>query len=56
MRRLDDATAAATSGELTDPMAIENVCCELIHGCKRVRAFGRTGRCSRPAAPTTRTC
>jgi ATP/maltotriose-dependent transcriptional regulator MalT len=51
MRRLDEATAAATSGELTDPMAIENVCCYLIYACKRVRDFDRAGQwCERVKA------
>jgi ATP/maltotriose-dependent transcriptional regulator MalT len=44
MRRLDQATAAATSGELSDPMAIHNVCCYLIYACKRVRDFDRAGQ------------
>lgn len=44
MRRLDEATAAATSGELTDPVAIHNVCCYLIYACKRVRDFERAGQ------------
>jgi DNA-binding NarL/FixJ family response regulator len=41
MRRLDEATAAATSGELADWLAISNVCCYLIYACKRVRDYGR---------------
>lgn len=44
MRRLDEATAAATSGELTDPIVIHNVCCYLIYACKRVRDFDRAGQ------------
>ncbi|MGH2948747.1 MAG: LuxR C-terminal-related transcriptional regulator, partial [Solirubrobacteraceae bacterium] len=44
MRRLDEATTAATSGELTDPIAIHNVCCYLIYACKRVRDFDRAGQ------------
>lgn len=44
MRRLDAATAAATSGELADPMAIENVCCYMIYACKRVRDLDRAGQ------------
>jgi hypothetical protein len=44
VRLLDEATAAAASGELTDPMAIENVCCYLIYACKRVRDLDRAGQ------------
>jgi ATP/maltotriose-dependent transcriptional regulator MalT len=41
MRRLDEATAAALSGELVTWHAISNVCCYLIYACKRVRDYGR---------------
>lgn len=41
MRRLDEATAAALSGELASWHATSNVCCYLIYACKRVRDYGR---------------
>ena len=41
MRRLDEATAAALSGELSTWLAISNVCCYLIYACKRVRDYAR---------------
>jgi ATP/maltotriose-dependent transcriptional regulator MalT len=41
MRRLDEATAAALSGELSSWHAVSNVCCYLIYACKRVRDYGR---------------
>jgi LuxR family transcriptional regulator, maltose regulon positive regulatory protein len=44
MARLDEATAAATSGEMQDPMAIGLSCCYLIFACERVRDFERAGQ------------
>jgi DNA-binding CsgD family transcriptional regulator len=41
MRRLDEATAAALAGELTDWRATSQVCCYLIYACKRVRDYER---------------
>src|SRR5205085_7178271 len=41
MRRLDEAAAAATGGELSDLDAISTVCCYLIDACKRVGDFER---------------
>ena len=36
MRRLDEAAVAATAGEISDPMWIGKVCCNLIAACERV--------------------
>jgi ATP/maltotriose-dependent transcriptional regulator MalT len=44
MRRLDEASAAAAGGELTDPVALETVCCYQIYACKRVRDFDRAAQ------------
>jgi DNA-binding CsgD family transcriptional regulator len=44
MARLDEATAAATSGDMRDPMAIGFSCCYLIFACERVRDFERAGQ------------
>jgi DNA-binding NarL/FixJ family response regulator len=50
MARLDEATAAATSGEMRDPIAIGFSCCYLIFACERVRDFERAGQwCERLA-------
>jgi len=50
MARLDEATAAATAGEMRDPMAIGLSCCYLIFACERVRDFERAGEwCGRVA-------
>jgi DNA-binding CsgD family transcriptional regulator len=50
MAQLDEATAAATAGEMRDPMAIGFSCCYLIFACERVRDFDRAGQwCERVA-------
>jgi DNA-binding CsgD family transcriptional regulator len=50
MARLDAATAAATGGEMRDPVAIGFSCCYLIFACERVRDFERAGEwCERLA-------
>jgi DNA-binding NarL/FixJ family response regulator len=50
MARLDEATAAATAGDMRDPMAIGFSCCYLIFACERVRDFDRAGQwCERVA-------
>jgi DNA-binding NarL/FixJ family response regulator len=50
MARLDEATAAATAGEMRDPIAIGLSCCYLIFACERVRDFDRAGQwCERVA-------
>jgi LuxR family transcriptional regulator, maltose regulon positive regulatory protein len=50
MARLDEATAAATAGEMRDPVAIGFSCCYLIFACERVRDFERAGQwCNRVA-------
>ena len=41
MRLLDEATAAAVSGDMTDLDAIVTTCCYLILACERVRDYGR---------------
>ena len=50
MARLDEATAAATTGDMRDPVAIGFSCCYLIFACERVRDFERAGEwCQRVA-------
>jgi DNA-binding CsgD family transcriptional regulator len=50
MARLDEATTAATAGEMSDPMAIGFSCCYLIFACERVRDLERAGQwCERVA-------
>jgi DNA-binding CsgD family transcriptional regulator len=50
MARLDEATTAATSGEMSDPVAIGFSCCYLIFACERVRDFDRAAQwCQRLA-------
>jgi DNA-binding CsgD family transcriptional regulator len=44
MARLDEATAAATAGEMQDPMAVGFSCCYLIFACERVRDLDRAGQ------------
>lgn len=41
MRRLDGATAAAVSGEMTDLDAVGQTCCFLIHACEKTRDYDR---------------
>jgi DNA-binding CsgD family transcriptional regulator len=54
MARLDEATAAATSGEMRDPVAIGFSCCYLIFACERVRDLDRAGQwCERVANMAT---
>jgi DNA-binding CsgD family transcriptional regulator len=51
MARLDEATTAATAGEMSDPVAIGFSCCYLIFACERVRDFDRAAQwCRRLAA------
>jgi tetratricopeptide (TPR) repeat protein len=50
MARLDEATTAATAGEMRDPMAIGFSCCYLIFACERVRDFDRAGQWCRRLA------
>jgi ATP/maltotriose-dependent transcriptional regulator MalT len=44
MRLLDEASAAAAGGEITNALALENVCCYQIYACKRVRDFDRAAQ------------
>lgn len=44
MRILDEATAAATSGEMRDAELIASTCCWMIYGCERVRDFSRAAQ------------
>jgi LuxR family maltose regulon positive regulatory protein len=44
MGRLDEATAAATGGELTDLTAIGTACCYLIRACELVRDYDRAAQ------------
>ncbi|MGH3441209.1 MAG: LuxR C-terminal-related transcriptional regulator, partial [Nitriliruptorales bacterium] len=41
MRLLDEATAAATGGDMREPVAIGLTCCNLMYACERVRDFDR---------------
>ena len=55
-RLLDEGTAAATSGELYDPIAIGSCCCNMIIACERARDFDRAGQwCAQLAAFWERT-
>ncbi|MBW3535076.1 MAG: helix-turn-helix transcriptional regulator, partial [Gemmatimonadetes bacterium] len=55
MRRLDQATAAAVAGEVSDFNALWNTCCYLISGCERVRDYDRAAqRCDKAAEVCTR--
>jgi ATP/maltotriose-dependent transcriptional regulator MalT len=55
MRRLDEATTAAVSGEIADAGIVEAVCCHLIDACRRVRDFDRAGEwCQRVEEIATR--
>lgn len=50
MRLLDEATTAATSGEMRDIELIGLTCCWMIFGCERVRDFPRAAQwCERVA-------
>lgn len=44
MPRLDEATTAATSGEMTHPVAIGLSCCYLVTACERIRDFARAAQ------------
>jgi DNA-binding CsgD family transcriptional regulator len=44
MRLLDEGVAAATSGELHDPIAIGSCCCNLVIACVRVRDYDRAAQ------------
>jgi DNA-binding NarL/FixJ family response regulator len=41
---LDEGTAAATAGELHDPISIGSCCCNMIIACERARDFDRAGQ------------
>jgi ATP/maltotriose-dependent transcriptional regulator MalT len=49
MHLLDEATAAAVAGEMTDPDAIVTTCCYLIGACERVRDYDRAAQWCRQA-------
>ena len=56
MRLLDEGTAAATAGELYDPIAIGSCCCNMIIACERSRDYERAGQwCEQLAAYCERT-
>lgn len=44
MRLLDEATAAAVAGDMTDLDAIVTTCCYLIYACERVRDYERAAQ------------
>ena len=44
MRRLDEATAAALSGEISALSAVGATCCMLVHACERVRDYARAAQ------------
>jgi ATP/maltotriose-dependent transcriptional regulator MalT len=44
LRRLDEATAAAVGGEMSDPAAVGFSCCYLIFACERVRDYDRAAQ------------
>ena len=50
-RLLDEGAAAATSGELHDPLAIGSCCCNMIIACERTRDYDRAAQwCEQLAA------
>ncbi len=55
-RLLDEGTAAATAGELHDPIAIGSCCCNMIIACERSRDFDRAAQwCTQLEAYAERT-
>jgi DNA-binding NarL/FixJ family response regulator len=44
MEKLDEATAAAAGGEMSDPVGMGATCCYLIFACERARDFDRAGQ------------
>lgn len=44
MAQLDEATAAAVAGEISDPSIMGIVCCFLIYGCELVRDYDRAAQ------------
>jgi LuxR family maltose regulon positive regulatory protein len=44
MSRLDEATAAAMAGELSDPVVIGTACCYLIRACEQVHDYDRAAQ------------
>ncbi len=44
MGRLDEASAAITSGELSDPVIMGAACCYLIRACEQVRDYDRAAQ------------
>jgi LuxR family transcriptional regulator, maltose regulon positive regulatory protein len=44
MAKLDEATATAVGGDMTEPIGIGATCCYLIYACERVRDFDRAGQ------------
>jgi len=56
IRLLDEGTAAATAGELHDPISIGACCCNMIIACERSRDYDRAGQwCERLEAFCERT-
>ena len=41
MRRMDEATAAAVGGEMTDLSAVGNACCAVIYACEAIADYDR---------------
>lgn len=41
MRKLDEATAAALAGEMSDIDSVASTCCLLVHACERVHDYDR---------------
>ena len=55
-RLLDEGVAAATSGELSDPLAIGSCCCNMLIACERTRDYDRAAQwCEQLAAFGERT-
>ena len=55
-RLLDEGAAAATSGELHDPLAIGSCCCNMLIACERTRDYERAAQwCEQLAAFGERT-
>jgi ATP/maltotriose-dependent transcriptional regulator MalT len=47
MRRLDEATAAALAGEITDLDAVATACCFMVYACEHVRDYDRASQWQR---------
>jgi LuxR family transcriptional regulator, maltose regulon positive regulatory protein len=56
MRRLDESTTAALSGDVSDFDAIATICCYLIFACERVRDYDRAAQWCEKVEAFSRRC